>query len=1345
MLILSMLIIMVFGQYTIYPTINSTFQYPLDKVFEDKGFNYDILEKSQSPFTIQQAIVQGQTSDLPNIGDIIYTSQSQDNFFAALSYQSDFFMASVFQVQHRGELILQMTYVVNASLYTCYNLVLYRNDSVIINCIQHQTNLVTLFSFGQVNTQNITNITIKPDQIQQSAISIQRNTITFSYQFENYIDIYTTYFNQQFILHIQQHQILNGTYLEIYQNRQGVVFALQIESITIYYNNVTIIKAPQNMTFIDFEVQFFNWSQNYITVYLLSGNQIESLHVYQNGTYKYHSQVEFKQEYTKIFVSRDSILLYREQQLAYYKIDEDGSIQYYNYLNKNTKCKNLIYIWGPQVLYCINNQQYTPYQQGAPYLYSKNGVQDKGTLKLITTDIDKFTDIVSVNYNPLELNEQGIYPQYENRQQFKISGRRKFTYLDMSQLIVGSNLTYNYNSTDQPLQKAFVLQAYPYGMSGSALCSIMYSQFSFSWVLACFEDGELRVEIQSQVFMNSRDIVYTQKAQLLAQITQIKVQPYNYYDQQIIQIILHSKNKIYIYYFEEFVALNQQFIIDMSAQSKSIEIQDIQTLNEIIIILTQNPNRVYYTFGRYQVVGPLLLQLDYSREILQIATNPISYFYLLVNQVGQAQVVRFWGRGQGQGYKIIQRIKYPDGYQKCIIGPVSSGIFFYFYTDTQSELYFLQREFIKQIDLQHNMFFTKVDTSNYQLVQIKLSYSFSNQFFYVVCQDKNGNLLLNIYQGSYQAIKILRSSFELFKQPLQLAITVYQYVSKQYGADLILLPSGKGEYSRYLITHKPYLIIVPEFNWQINYQIKVTFAVNNNFTQTQVQSIIIVNQSYLQLTSQPKNLLQQTYKIENKKFNFDVSKMFRGPIQKYELLCDGCEIQQFQLPIDDKFETFQQEELKSYTYKEEEHDGKKTQFFYLLKKDGSLFSLDINTKQEELLVQGKNDKNDECSNLFLEINTNNPSWICQNLLIITFNTYNPSSRKNQFSQIEFKGQVVNSFYTLGYLQLFTFINTKKNSIQYSIIQYNIVKDKQHINILINQQRIDSIFYQLSPIIVDNNSLNPIIGAVGLATNIAQYLIITNIGVNQTLARIYPYPFTSFNTQNTYVYQTFQIGQPERRDNNLFIKFYNSGILNPQIFELKFDIDGAYKEQQSICHLNLLNYTDRQNKYIATSNGKQIVIIQYNPYTTDKYEDFLIYDFDQCGKIKLVNPYQQLKLLLNISIIQVFNYLNDDTLIYQSQDQLALQKSTGKVTGTYKQTEEDSTISVIAQNPVNQASQILEINKSNKQTSQGLAWYWVVLIIISSLVAAFYGYVFIRQKVITRNAPSNQENIYLEMR
>lgn len=84
-------------------------------------------------------------------------------------------MASVFQVGHRGELILQLTYTINASLYTCYNLVLYRNDSVIINCIQHQTNFVTLFSFGYVNTQNITNITIKPELVKNSSISQQFN------------------------------------------------------------------------------------------------------------------------------------------------------------------------------------------------------------------------------------------------------------------------------------------------------------------------------------------------------------------------------------------------------------------------------------------------------------------------------------------------------------------------------------------------------------------------------------------------------------------------------------------------------------------------------------------------------------------------------------------------------------------------------------------------------------------------------------------------------------------------------------------------------------------------------------------------------------------------------------------------------------------------------------------------------------------------------------------------------------------------------------------------------------------------------------------------------------------
>ncbi|KAM3139944.1 hypothetical protein pb186bvf_007975 [Paramecium bursaria] len=1336
MLILSMLI-MVYGQYTIYPTINSTFQYPLDKVFEGKGFVYDIHD-SQSPFTIQQAIAQGSPQTLPNIGDIIYTSQSLDNYFAALSQQSDFFMASVFQVGHSGELILQLTYIVNASFYTCYNLVLYRNDSVIINCIELKTNFVTLFSFGQVNTLNTTNITIKPDQVQNSAISILRNTITFTYQFETHVDIYQTHFNQQFILSIEHSLILNGTYLKIYQNRQGVVFALKNNSITVHYDlSITTIQAPQNMTFIDFDVQFFGWGQEYITVYLLSCHQIESLHVYQNGTYKYHSQVEFKQEYSRIFISFSSILLYGDKQFAYYKIDQNGQLYYYNFLTINTKCQNLIYIWSAQVLFCISNQYYTAYQQGAPYLFSKNGVQDIGTLKLITSNIEGYTDIVSVKYNPLQPNDQGIYYQFEN-QKYAVQGRRKFTYMDLSQVIVGSNLTYNYNGTDQQMQKAIILHTNTYG-------GINFHYRGYKHALRM---GNYSLKYLSAQFLNDNTTVYAQKVRVLANIIQVKIQPFNTYGQEVIQIILHSTNKIYIYHFEEFVALNFQSLIDMTIQSKTIEIQDIQTFYSIIVILTQNPNRVFYTFSGNQQAGPIQMQLDYSKEILQIATNTLSYFYLLVNQVGQAQVVRFWGRGQGQGYKIIQRIKYPDGYLKSIIGPVSSGIFFYFYTETQSDLYFLQKEFIKQIDVQHNMFFTKVDTSSYQLVQNKLTYSYSNKFFYVVVQDKKGNSLLNIYQGSYQAIKILRSSLQLNNQLQQIASTVYQDVSAKYGADLILLPLGKGIVNqRLLITHKPYLINLPEFSWKQNYQMKVTFTVNNNFTQTQVQSTLSVNQSYLQLTQQPKHLLNQTYKIKNNKFNFDVSKMFNGPVVNYQLFCDGCEIQSYQLPIDDKFDTYKQD-YSSYLLKEEEHDGKKTQILYLLKMDGSLFSLDINAKSEiQLLHQGKDDI---CQKLFQEINTKNPSWICQTAYQITFYTYNPSNKKMSFSSIEFLGFSYDSYYTLGYIQLFSVLSQEEQDVCYfSIIQYNIVKDKQIINILIIQKPLDTLIYYSKSIILDNNSTNPIIGIVGINPIRVQYLIITTIAVNETLVRFQPYPFTSFNTQNTYVYQPIQIGKPEKRDNNIFIKLYQSGILNPQIFELKFALDGRYTEQESICHFNQLNYTHENfNNYFATQNGKQLIIVQNNPQTVQikQQTDFLIFDLELCGKTKLVNPYYQLKQQLNTVNYSNIHYLNNDTVMYITSGELSIFKSTGQVTGTYKEIEEDPKVSIIASNPVSQVSQSLDINNNpNKQSSSGLAWYWIVLIIISSLVAAFYGYVFIRQKVFTRNVPSNQENTYMEMR
>ncbi|KAM3139943.1 hypothetical protein pb186bvf_007974 [Paramecium bursaria] len=1329
-----------YGQYTVYPTINTTFQYPLDRVFGDKGFVYDILE-SQSPFTIQQAIVQGQTSDLPNIGNIIYTSQSFDNYFAALSQSEDYFLTSIFQVGHSGELILQMSYVVNASLYTCYNLVLYRNDSVIINCIQHQTNFVTLFSFGQVNTQNITNIIIKPEEVKNSAISILRNQITITNQFENYVDIYQTYFNQQFILYIQHHKILNGTYLKIHQNRQGVVFALQNDSITIYYENVTVIKAPQNMTFIDFEVQYFTWGHQYVTIYLLSCHQIESLRVYQNGEYQYHSQAQFKQEYNKIFVSSNSILLYGEKQLAYYKINEDGFIQYYNYLNKNTKCNDLTYIWGPQVLYCISNQKYTPFQLGAPYLFSKNGVQEKGILKLITEDIEGKTDMVSVKYNPLQPNDQGIYFQNENQDklQYQLQGRRKFTTLDLSQIIVGSNLTYRYNATDQQMNQAFILHTNSYGYSNLTLCSIMFSQFSNAWVQACFQDGKLIVEILSTKFLQSNITSYMIKAQLLADIIQIKIQPFYNYNAKMIQIILHSANKIYIYYFQEYISLSLISVLDMSIQNKTLQIQDIQTLNDIIIILTSNPSRVYYTNGRNSQSGPIQIQLDYSRDVLQIATNPKSYFDLLVNQVGQAQIVRFWTRGQGQGYKIIQRIKYPDGYLKSIIGPVSSGIFFYFYTETQSELYFLQKEFIKQIDVQHNMFFTKVDTSSYQLVQNKLTYSYSNKFFYVVVQDSKGNQFLNIYQGSYQAIKILRSSLYLYFQLYQLASTVYQDFNKKYGSDLILTTSDMGINIRLLITHKPYLINLAEFSWKQNYQMKVTFTVNNNFTQTQVQSTLSVNQSYLQLTQQPKHLLNQTYKIKNNKFNFDVSKMFNGPVTDYQLLCDGCEIQSFQLPIDDQFDTYKYD-YSSYILKGD--------ILYLRKNnDESLYQLDLKAKSGiELLYQGQNS---DCSYLFSEINTQNPSWICQIGYSIKFYTYNPSNKQTKTSSIEFQGMVFDSSYSIGYLQLFSVLDLTSQISYYSIVEYKIVNDKQHINILRNQQPIDVAILFSRQIIVDDNPLSPIFGSIVVNLNRIQYMIITNIAANETLVRVYAYPFPSFNTQNTYIYEALQIGKSEKKDSLIFIKVYQSGLLNPEIFELKFDNQGSYIDQQSICHLNQLNYTfNGYNNYKATTNGKQLILIQNNLNSSfvKQQSDLLIYDLELCGKSKMVNPYYQQQFQLNIANYSAIQYLNNDTLIHRTIGELSIFKSIGQVTGTYKQTEEDSTINILAINPVNQVSQSLSINNNpNKQSSAGLAWYWIVLLIVTSLVAAFYGYVFIRQRVFTKNVPRTQENTYMEMR
>ncbi|KAM3139947.1 hypothetical protein pb186bvf_007978 [Paramecium bursaria] len=1306
--------IIVQGQYTIYPTINSTFQYPLDKVFEDKGFVYDILE-SQSPFTIQQAIIERPTQSFDNIDNIIYSTRSylqQDKYLATLSYQKDIYIASVFQVDNTGELIYISSYTVYGSQYKCYNLVLYEHNRVIINCIQLRTNFITLFQFGQIHKYMKTFVTVNPKLVQYSAISITVWNLVLTYQFQNQIEIYWTMMLNinPFQIEENNRRILNGTYLKIYYDPKGLVYALQSDSITIYDNNVPIIKsqqvtpqvikAPWNTTFIDFKVEFDSYETRFKIIHILSDHQVVQLHIYKNGTYLQYSQQTFKQKFSKLFTSKNSILLCGDNQLAYYRIDKNGYIQYYNYIKKNTKCQNLIYLEETQLLYCFNKNQYTSFQQAAPYLYTKNGVQNNGSLILKTTNIDGFADFITIKYKPLQPDDKGIYYQYENDIKYNIEGTINYSFLDLSQIIVGSNLSYHIG-TDQQMQGLELVHTSHEGYCKSKLCSIMFSQFSNAWVQACFQDEELTVEILGSKFYHTTDTVYIQKIKLIAKIIQVNIQVC-WYSQRMDEITLGSLNKIYIYWFQEFEFLKFQQVIDMAVFNQDIQIQDIQTLYSTKIILTQNPNRVYTTYRATKNLGAIQMQLDYSREILQIATNTQSYEHLLINQIGQSQIVSFWNVIEAEGYKMIQTIKYPDGYLKSIIGPVSSGIFFYCYTETKSELYFLQKEFIQQKYIQPNMFFTKVDTSSYQLVQNKLTYSYSNKFFYVVCQDNKGNLLLNIYQGSYQAIKILRSSLYLFEQPQQLASTIYQEEGTNYGADLIILPASKGLNQRFLIAHKPYLTNLTEFSWQQNYQIKIKFSVNDNFTQKFVQSTLSVNQSYLQLTQQPKHLLNQTYKIKNNKFNFDVSKMFNGPITDYQLLCDGCEIQSYQLPIDDKFDTYKKD-YSSYLLKEEEHNGKKTQILYLLKKDGSLSSIDINTKSEQFLEKGGYTC---CTQLFQEINTNNPSWACQNGTYITFFTYNQQKKKIQPFSVQFLQNFFDSTYTLGNLQLFSLISDNDNTSFYSIIQYNIEKKngRQHVQILKNLYPINTVISQSYPIIFDDNIDHPLIGLIGINYKRIQYLIIANISMNETSVRVLPEPFKSFNTQNSQIYQIFQIGKPEIRDNLYSIKLYQSGFINSEIFELQYEYPySSYTSQQSICYFNQLNYSFRNfNNYVATSNGKKLMIIQ-NKIDSTIMSELLIYDLDQCRSAQLVNPYQSLKLSLNIANYSIIGYLNHDTLIYSTLGELSIFKSTGQVSGTYQETEDNPTVSLIALNPISQVLLSLPINENqNIQNLSGLA-------------------------------------------
>ncbi|KAM3130672.1 hypothetical protein pb186bvf_017264 [Paramecium bursaria] len=1274
--------------YTIYPTINDTFIYPLSEL----GFG-NIYNCSASGWEVIQSIQQSNT----NISDeIIQVTLGYNDNGVNQSYYAGVLTInsiSIYQMIDNGAFqSLYQTYY-NSSIYNCSNIIFQNNSlNLVIMCTEEELITILFYQNQQLSSLNISSIEIDVENLQSTNMTQIQYQIALTYIFTNYSAVYLLNQQNGVVTSIYQQWNQTGQYISIFVQYYGLVFGLTQNQLFLFND----VFYTSNNSFISLAPIYNTYQKNILTFGILQKSQvifIECILV------RYQERFTFKTfnlsyEYNNIYLTKNYVILTNKTNLVINNMNlEIQSIVPYNGFQQS---------FGPFYynLLLQSNQGtiLSLYQINQAYLLNQQP-QGSGNITLNCYDSNTNKQINEyIQFQVLQFNDTGIHIQDDSIQQANSSFYKVYVQ-PLSQYFIGPNISYSLIEIDCQYQE--IDSYYISAEINSQITQIQYFYVQNTYIQAYLESGVLK--LQYLQLNQKQDLSITFVCNLTLNFTPIALKIFQQY--QFVEILLWTQSAFYLYTTRFFSSqITYQYMLNLTQilNQSQIVIKQVQVLENIIYVLCTPNQLLRTTLDLRNLSIPIIM--DQLCEYNSIEANYISYPDILFVNC-QNQLILLKQSLQNIGYSIILKYPYPQS-QQALIGPIDDGIYFYFYNTSNSSLYFMNKFYLYSLQQGFKLKLQQVYT-NLSLNQ-SLAYAYSNRFFYVL-QNQNNQSFISLYKGFYQQQSALQYSQYIANDPVQIVTSTFQF----NWTDLTALVTTQTK--NFLYFHDVTQAIMPIFNMSIQNSQTQVLSISNQETNFNFSQNITFQQDFLQINSL-SSLTNQIAQNLSGHTLINVSDYFQGSIVNYTVNCIGCSNYTYVQPL---------QQQAYYNLSQVSESISINNYIYAFSQD-SVVQIDLLNKNTSAAYQIISTYNGlKCGTIFVEIFSQNPGWLCiqskyQQLIIFQYNQQN-----NMTSNVTINMTYTLYFaiYTDGFVQV-QLLNDELENYPYTVLFYSYLNNIQSYQI---------VFYnELMPINKVSNAI-PLILQIDYAQFIQVFGVIYQQTSNQMMIAIF-YVNISNNSivDADYFFQTvkdiqFQFvsssslsGQQLETihdGNYTYVKFAIISNLNTLIIQFAFYNYGlTYSE--NLCQLNQVNFTAIQFSDFSNTGLNNIVITQQSE---DDQIILNLFDISKCSDNQMLQSISQVVINQKVQEFTFLSLVKQNLLAVGTYSNLFLFTVQSTLDLEYSLNQSQASFNVTAYNQLSYSQQNFSISLNqtivipSNQSSSGFKWYWILLIVLVSLI------------------------------
>ncbi|KAM3130671.1 hypothetical protein pb186bvf_017263 [Paramecium bursaria] len=1270
-------------QYTIYPTINQTFIYPLKELFEN-GYNYSI---SDGDWILQSPLLQINQTVIPNtkninIGFINGNTNQPMNIVGSMNQT----YGAIYQLDQQGFLIQTALYETPKDLI-CNNILVLSENTYIASCYTTNGTLVLIYQNTTNSYTYYTSIKIQYTSIQSTQMVQCKESILLSY-------LYTTntfrkliqYFGKLILrFSILVHKAIHFTIDHKYDIIFIEVFQLTSEYLLINYYIMKKFQYPP----IDMYVMV-TLGQDYIIGILLDLNNFIVCN-YRNQKLKCFPKIQTKDNYTNIYVTQNYISLTNQTSIMIFEMNEfKFNKYYYQQIQNNISLQSI----SPyDMLIGIFNNQLNIYQIVEAAIVNLNP-QSQGQLNIQFNNIQTNQLInQTIFYQPILWNDSNIYVVNQSAE-YRNAVDTKYDIQNLANYVIGPNISFGleYFSSNIALGGDFSYQTVGKNSDMSTVYQLSYSEQLQFWVeIYCYEEYlyiNLMKESMEYKFQSIENLIYYQLGYTPIQLV------FQQKDINEFLIVITSKTSVFFYQYTIGQQIEQIKTDDLSlffSWTKQ-QIYQIDLVYSTLYILTEQPEiLIAFQIEGQTISNPILVPVSTQFDLYYMQSNPVSYGdWLFLSNIGSLVIIQSCYNGS---FNILFDMDFPYGYQQALLGPLQGGLFVSMSDNSdgnQTAMYFLQQNYLKQVYLGYSTFW-QVNTLGTQQ-SIADQYTYSNKYFYII-QNLNSINYVNQYRVSPHQQNQFFISFETGSGNVYKA-TPYQnkyfdIVTDIYSTDCYFISFEHGQYMQ----------LYPLLNLTTNNTVEVIYNLSNNYVTQGIlfQQFVSFNQSYFNITY---NLILGNQTILNNSggLSIPVRQYFNGAIEQFNVSCQNCSNLTYVQPM---------ESLLGLQIGGSQMSVQSSEYLFILTNESVIMvqmNQNVSTNPQTILYNIV--KPFECWYLFIEVISLQPAWICQNITEEIF-----------IFQYDIQTGIVQNL-TINTIDEINFISYQNGFIQliedlyYWLFYYTYENQTQNIYTIINDYTI---------ITLPNAKSIPFLITEGF--NIVGLIIQINSYQNSVLSAILQFENNQFTLKNIEYNQIAdeylsEYSQPKQYGNQISQRRENefnyaiillTNQLNPAVFELIF-YKGLYVASLNKCYLNQVNFTtDIFNYYGVAGNDEIAVTYAYINSETNSTISLNLFDISVCQQSQTIQPIGFISFQNQTKNFAAFNLIQYDLLMMGLEDFLFLIPVQNTLDIRYQLNNSNIILEIQAINPLFTSIQSFSINQiqDNDVTQDSSIWIWLI--------------------------------------